>query len=514
MKIALVQSRVVSDRPSENLENWKIALKRPEMDGVDLVVLPSLCLSGILGPVARSRPGLDIQYQKVFQDFLALSVQFPKLAIASSALTFGSYGQIREEAFMAGNGQVQFMWQGEQARAVEVAGQWVGLSPGVEGFPQQIVSQAKVLITLQNVVYQGEPCYPPPTEVGEAWRINVSAIGGHGPHLYQGATCIFDPQGQLKGWATGFERAMLILNTDSLHLPTLVVLPTEPLEVLHQALVTGIHDFVKTYAGGRGGVIVGMSGGLDSSLVTALAVEALGPEQVLGVALPGAGNDPESLTLARELAKNLGISFLTVPIDGVRESCTRSFLMNPLLTDTEQGEYGSGGTVAKDSLAEENIQARIRGVLLMYLANRQERLVLASLNKSETAVGYTTLYGDTCGALAPIGDLYKGRVYELSQWLNRKSEIIPAKIIERRPWAELRLGQKDQEHLPSYPLLDDILYRHLEGRCSGSQVAREGGHSPLTVAWALSALKRSAFKRTQGPLVLVASSCPLSGSDW
>lgn len=501
MKIALVQNRVLSDRPTENLESWKIALKRPEMAGIDLVVLPALCLCGSLGPVARARPGLDIQYQKVFQDFLALSSQFPTLTIASSALTFGSYGQIREEAFLVCNGRADFMATGDKAEAVEIAGQWVGLAPGVEGFAPAVTAKAEVFITLQNVVYQGEPYYPPTSEVGRGWRLNVSAIGGHGPHIYQGATWIFDSKGRLKAWAAGFEKAMLILNTDSQHLPTLDFSQPESVAVLHQALVTGLRDFVQTSAC-DGGVIVGLSGGIDSAVVAALATEALGPDQILGVAMPTEYNSPESLTLARDLAKNLGIAFLTVPIDDIRQSFTRSLLQNI------SGENQPG------NCADENIQARIRGVLLMYLANCQGRLVLATGNKSEEAVGYSTLYGDTCGAISPIGDLYKGRIYELSHWFNRESELIPARILNRPPSAELKHDQKDEDTLPPYPILDDILHRHLEGRRSGSQVVKEGGHSPMTVAWALSALKRNAFKRAQEPFSLVASSCPLSGFDW
>ncbi len=500
MKIALVQGRVHRDRPADNLEHVKTFLDRPEMAGVDLVVFPALILSGRLGPEALGRPGLDVQYTKVFKDFLEISASRPDPALALSALVWPPEGGPAREEVLAVRGGRVFPARPRAGCMFELAGRTVALGPGPDGWLPEEVEAADVLVSFQDAPYRGTPYAPPSPGPARAWRLNVGAVGAQGPRVLEGATWVVDPAGRLKGWAAGFDTAVIILDTDSTHLPTLEPPDRQPLAVLHQALTAGLADYVRSTGCGR--VLVGLSGGLDSAVTALLAVDALGPENVLGVALPSEYNAPESLSLARELARNLKISFLTIPIDAIRESFSRSFLLTPR-RDAKDGH-----------LADENLQARIRGVLLMYLANREDRLLLATGNKSEAAMGYSTLYGDTCGAIAPIGDVYKTRLYELAEHLNRETERIPRGIITRPPSAELRPGQKDEDSLPPYAVLDDILHRHLEGGRSGSQVAREGGHSALTVAWVLGALKKSAFKRAQEPFSLVASTHPLAGLDW
>lgn len=500
MKIVLVQGRRSADRPVDNLEHIKATLKREELKEADVVVFPALMLSGPLGPEALARPGLDAQYHKVWDDFLALTREYPRSAVVSTILTPAD-GRIREEAFAVKAGQVLLRAGGEAGQlAFETAGGKVALWPGQEE-PAQ-TPKSDVFVTFRNHLYQGEPVFPArPGGSERQWRVNVSAVGGEGPYIYDGATWVFNPEGQLKGWAHGFESTMVIFDTGSANLPTLEPLPPrESLSVLREALAAGLRDFVKTTGSGK--VVVGLSGGLDSALVCLLAVDALGADNVLGVAMPSEYNAPESLDLARDLAKNLGIAFLTIPIDAIRESFAKSFLLTPKSNEKA------------GNLADENIQARIRSVLLMYLANREDRLLLATGNKSEAAMGYATLYGDTCGAVAPIGDVYKTRLYDLARQINKEREIIPAGIITRPPTAELRPNQKDEDSLPPYPVLDDILHRHLEEARSGSQVAKEGGHSPMTVAWVLSTLKKNAFKRAQEPFSLVASKRPLGGFDW
>ena len=502
MKIALVQGRVRSDRPSDNLENIKIALNREELKDVQLVVFPAQSLMGRLGPRAMKRPGLEVQFKKVWEDFLALSAAQPKAALASSFLNIID-GRPVEEAFVVKGGQVLARGRGDDGGPLvcELDGQVIALHPSDLKTRDADADEADLLISLKNEMFQGEAYFPPSFAGGRAWRINVSTVGGEGPCVFDGATWVYSPGGKLKGWAHGFENTMIILDTKSLSLPDLNPLPVrEPLEVLRQALTSGLRDFVR--ANGSGKVLLGLSGGLDSAVCCVLAVDALGPENVLAVAMPSEFNAPESLDLARELSKNLGINFLTLPIDNIRESFSKAFLLAPKANEQAA------------SLANENIQARIRGVLLMYMANREERLLVATGNKSESAMGYATLYGDTCGAISPIGDVYKTRLYELAAHINKDADRIPKGIVTRPPSAELRPNQKDEDSLPPYAVLDDILYRHLESARSGSLVAKEGGHSPMTVAWVLSTLKKNAFKRDQEPFSLIASSCPLDGFDW
>jgi len=497
MKLALIQGRVRADRPSENMENIKAALKRKEIQGADLVVFPPLVLSGRLSEAVLRRPGVDLQYKKVWEDFTRLSAEYPDTALASSMLTW-TEGQIREAVFVLRGGEVILGAEIDQSGEVPMCpinGLNLSLWSG-PGLSDCAAGSCDILLTLHSHVYNGQAFAPPKSGPAKAWRINVGAIGAEGPHIFEGSTYVIDPSGCLKGWAYGFDSATVLMDTNSHKLPDAEVPAREPVEILYQALKTGLHDFI--LGNGSGKVLIGLSGGLDSALVAALAVDALGPENVLGVAMPSENNSPESLSLARALAVNLGISFLTIPITAINESFTRSFLLAPK-TDVVEG-----------NLADENIQARIRGVLLMYIANREGRLLLATGNKSEAAMGYCTLYGDTCGSIAPIGDVYKTRVYELARHVNRDGERIPEGIITRPPSAELRPDQKDEDSLPPYEILDDILRLYLEERLSGSKVAIVGRHSPMTVAWALSTLKKTAFKRQQSPFALVASSCPLS----
>ncbi len=503
MKIVLVQGRVRGDRPGDNLENIKNTLKRKEVEGAALVVFPALVLSGRLGPVAKARPGLEIQYDKVLADFLSLSAGSPDTALATTHFDFSDVQSGREEVLVALGGRLvyrQSLQSDAKPLEFKLKDRNLAFWPGQAEAPPA-PAEAEIYISFRNQQFEGQPYFPPEGKAGGSWRINVSAVGGEGPYIYDGATWVFDPEGQLKGWADGFSGAMVILDTRSGSLPTLKPLPIRhPMAVLHQALTAGLRDFV--LSAGSGQVVIGLSGGLDSAVTALLAVDALGAQNVLGVAMPSEYNSPDSLTLARDLADKLNISFLTVPIDAVKEAFTRSFLLTPKRSEKD------------GHLADENIQARIRAVLLMYLANREDRLLLATGNKSEAAMGYATLYGDTCGAIAPIGDVYKSRLFDLARYLNREGERIPEGIISRAPSAELRPDQKDEDSLPPYEILDDILYRHLEGGQSGSQVAKMGGHSAMTVAWVLSTLKKTAFKRAQEPFSLVASTSPLAGLDW
>lgn len=511
MKIALLQSRVYRDRPAENLEFIKTALKSEPMEGVELAVFPRLCLSGRLGKAALARPALAPQYEKIWQSFLELSEAYPGTALTSTRLIFNGDGSVAEEAFAVLGGEILF--KGLRPTDDRQAEYWpyftlknlkIRLIPGLKTPPPQAAEGADLAITFRTRHYQGSP-FLPPTNPGaaQAWRLTAAAIGGDGPFIHDGATRVFDPAGDLKGWAYGFDSATIIFDTNSKALPSLS--PQLPIfnltETLYKALKAGLRDYIRNV--GTEKVCLGLSGGLDSAVVAALAVDALGADKVLGVAMPSEYNAPESLDLARALAKNLGIQCVTLPIDGIRASFSKAFLLAP------KSEAREG------NLADENIQARIRGALLMYIANREDRLVLATFNKSEAAMGYSTLYGDSCGAIAPIGDVYKTRVFQLAEYINHEEEIIPRETITRPPSAELRPGQKDEDSLPPYETLDDILLRHLEGRQSGSQIAREGGHSPMTVAWILSSYKKSAYKRAQMPFALIASTRPLDeGLDW
>lgn len=246
------------------------------------------------------------------------------------------------------------------------------------------------------------------------------------------------------------------------------------------ALELGLADYVRKSGFER--VVLGLSGGIDSALVAALAARALGPDRVLGVALPSRYSSRGSLDDAAALAANLGIDYRVVSVDEVFQS----FL------DTLEPVFAG----AVHDVTEENLQARARGTVLMALANKQRRLLLATGNKSELAVGYCTLYGDMCGALAPISDVPKTLVYRLARHLNRETELIPQAILDKPPSAELRPGQTDQDTLPPYELLDRILERYVEQQRSLEEIAAEGLER-AAVEQVIGLIDATEFKRRQ-----------------
>jgi NAD+ synthase (glutamine-hydrolysing) len=257
------------------------------------------------------------------------------------------------------------------------------------------------------------------------------------------------------------------------------------------ALVLGVRDYARKC--GFNQAVIGLSGGIDSALVAAIATEALGADQVLGVLMPSPYSSDHSITDALALANNLGIQTQTLPIGPLMQGFEQT--LAPLFAGTESG------------LAEENIQARIRGNLLMAIANKFNRLLISTGNKSEMAVGYCTLYGDMSGGLAAIADVPKTRVYGLCHWLNQPESaewlqtlkgtpIIPPNVLTKAPSAELKPGQVDQDSLPPYDILDDILSRSIDRHQSSAEIIA-AGHDAAVVSRTLQMVSRAEFKRRQ-----------------
>ena len=248
-------------------------------------------------------------------------------------------------------------------------------------------------------------------------------------------------------------------------------------------------DYVRKCGFSR--VVIGLSGGVDSALTAAIAARALGPENVLGLALPSPYSSPESVEDARRVAKNLGIDFSVLPITGPFETFLAT--LAPIFAG------------AAEDVTEQNIQARIRGNLLMAIANKQKRLLLSTGNKSENAVGYCTLYGDMSGALAVISDVPKQLVYALCRYLNQDREIIPLRTIDKPPSAELAPNQRDEDDLPPYPVLDTILAAYLEEHRSIAEIVALGFARPV-VEDVVRRILTSEYKRKQAPLGLKVTS--------
>jgi NAD+ synthase (glutamine-hydrolysing) len=320
-------------------------------------------------------------------------------------------------------------------------------------------------------------------------------VGGQDELVFDGRSMFVGPSGQAISQAKAFAEDLLVADitlTGEKQVRVKSVKPTEPAptksmepiaEVYH-ALLLGTRDYVAK--NGFEKVIIGLSGGVDSSLVAAVAVDALGAGNVFGITMPSKFNSPETISDAEKLADNLGITFLSIPIAKVLNE------FNETLT-TVKG-WDEAGT------AYENLQARIRGTILMSLSNQFSYLVLTTGNKSETAVGYATLYGDTAGGFAVIKDVPKTMVYQLADFLNKthQNEIIPVSVINRAPSAELRENQADTDSLPDYELLDEILTGYIEQDKSARQLADAG--LPEDVAnRVVRMVDRNEYKRRQSP---------------
>jgi NAD+ synthase (glutamine-hydrolysing) len=312
--------------------------------------------------------------------------------------------------------------------------------------------------------------------------VYVNQVGGNDSLIFDGSSVAFMPDGRVAARAKSFEEDLVLFDSVTGAGDIRPVVEDE-LETAFRALVIGTRDYVLKC--GFRKVVVGLSGGVDSALVAAIAAEALGPDNVLGVAMPGPYSSEGSMRDARQLAENLGLEFLVLPIIDTFESY-RKTLAAPF-----------EGTCV--DATEENIQARIRGNLLMALSNKFGSMVLSTGNKSEMAVGYCTLYGDMAGGLAVISDVPKSMVYALSNFVNRKRELIPAKTISKPPSAELRPNQKDSDTLPDYDILDRILKAYVEDLRSPEEIADHFGLSLDLVRSVALRVDQNEYKRKQAP---------------
>ncbi|MCQ2444451.1 MAG: NAD(+) synthase [Mailhella sp.] len=348
------------------------------------------------------------------------------------------------------------------------------------------------------------------------WHIPVVAVSQFGAVdglVYSGQSFILDSEGEVAARAAAFHRAAIgadirrkevsafALPAEEGSVPPAVSDEPDRWEGVFHAMVRGVRDYVRKC--GMTGVVIGLSGGMDSALVAAVAAEALGPANVLAVLMPSRWSTGHSETDAEELAANLGIEAKTARITPMMDAFDS--VLQPLFGDLPAVE---------GDLTAENIQPRIRGALLMAFANRLGRAVLGTGNKSENAVGYCTLYGDTVGALEPLSDLYKTEVYQVARWYNgwKGREVIPEHIFTKAPSAELRPDQKDEDSLPPYPVLDAILFELIENGAN-PETPPAPGAAQAAVRDVVRKLARAEFKRHQCPPGIKLTPCTF-GMEW
>jgi NAD+ synthase (glutamine-hydrolysing) len=325
--------------------------------------------------------------------------------------------------------------------------------------------------------------------------VYVNVVGGNDELLFDGSSVVYDRNGQTIFCAPAFEEHGSMVHLQGS--PCESVFALEKDEEIGRALILGLRDYIRKC--GFTNVVIGLSGGIDSAVTAAIAVEALGAEHVTGIAMPSQFSSQHSVDDARALAENLGIAFHVTPIADIYAPYETSL-------DTLFGEH-------KFDTTNENVQARIRGNILMAWSNRTGAMVVSTGNKSELAVGYCTLYGDMAGGLALLGDVYKTMVYKVARWLNRNGEVIPESTMTKPPSAELRPNQTDQDTLPPYEVLDEILELYIEEWKEVDEITAAGFERPL-VERILKMVDTAEFKRRQAaPTIRVSEKAFGSGRD-
>ena len=515
MRVLLAQLSPVLGDVDGNLSAALRAVSEARARGCRLVVFPELLLSGY--------PPRDLLERHDLIDACAAAVE--RLAQASGSdliLVFGAPVQdgelLRNAALVASGGAVvarvwktllptydvfdeaRYFTAGTSPAPVEVEGLRLGVTicediwgeSALFGSRRYRVDPMDALTGCDLIVnLSASPFHAAKSQVRRdlvarqaaragAPLIYCNMVGGNDELLFDGHSLVIGPDGALYGEGASFAEDLLVVDLDHPSGAAPFERPFE--EEVVEALTMGIRDYAARC--GFKTAVLGLSGGIDSALVAALAARALGPDAVYAVGMPGPFSSEGSITDARDLAQNLGIHFDIVPVNGVYTA---------FLDALERPFAGR----ARD-VAEENLQARARGTVLMALSNKFGHLLLTTGNKSEMAVGYCTLYGDMNGGLAVIADVFKTDVYRLCRWLNREREIIPVSTLTKPPSAELAPNQKDQDSLPPYDVLDAILRAYVEGMVDPADII-DAGHDPATVERVVRLVVKSEYKRWQAP---------------
>ncbi|MGI9017138.1 MAG: NAD+ synthase [Euzebya sp.] len=533
MRVALIQPNVHVGDLAANRQLLASAYADAVADGAQLVVAPELALCGY--------PPEDLLFKDAFIDamkreLLALADQvgqaplvvgyvedleaqppigwrpvaseattYPPLANAAAVLRDGgihanyrkqrlpNYGVFDEARyFMAGYDPCTFTVDGVTVGVTICEDLW-GLGGPVEA---AAAAGADIVLNLnaspftQGKRVEREYWAGIHTDSTGAWLVYVNQVGGQDEVVFDGDSFVMAPDGTITARLPQFRQDMVVVEVGGDSAPVMPLQPhLDPVGEVYQALVCGTGDYVRK--NGFSSVLIGLSGGIDSTLVATVAADALGPECVTGIAMPSPYSSPGSLGDAEKLAANLGINYEVIPITPAMQAFDEA--LNPHFAGTSPG------------VAEENIQSRIRGTLLMAMSNKFGHMVLATGNKSEYAVGYATLYGDMAGGYAVIKDVPKTLVFDLCRWRNREfveglrgpqGPVIPESVIDKPPSAELRPDQFDTDSLPDYDVLDPILAAYVEQDRSIADIIALG-FDPTTVRRVIRLVDRAEYKRRQ-----------------
>ena len=434
---------------------------------------------------ARARPNDDSQPRTVANAAAVLSGG--QILGVYHKVLLPNYGVFDEDRYFVVGSEPSKIWDlgGLRVGVSVCEDTWVPDGPPAE----QAAAGAQILLNINASPFHRGKAEQREVMLAERARktglpvFYLNLVGGQDELVFDGASVVFDASGELLHRSPQFEEDFFVVEVPLAGegAASGSVTPLlEPVEEVYRALETGLGDYVRK--NGFGGVVVAVSGGIDSALTATIATDALGADAVWGVAMPSRFSSSHSLEDARALAENLGIRFDVVPIDGVFQAELDAL-----------GEVFAG---TRFGVAEENLQARVRGAILMAISNKFGPMVVATGNKSEMAVGYATLYGDMVGGYAVLKDVFKTLVYDLARWRNKQGEVIPQRTIDKPPSAELRPDQLDTDSLPPYEVLDQILERYVERDLGVAEIVSEGFDPGLVVRVALM-VDRNEYKRRQ-----------------
>lgn len=505
MNIHIVQHNIVTGNPEENLRWILEELDTPESHEALLTVFPACTLCGypIFGSIAYT--DLQKRSQAALQELIAhsehrafligmpLQIQDKGLCNAIVFVQNNAIRGIVTKKYLNPDEQKYFV-RGEGVQTIQYQDQQIaiGFYEDLKELSKSHIEQPDMVICCGCNIFDYNKPYSiryrmhKIVESLSASLVFVNRIGGEASFLYAGGSMALNAAGDVLCQFPYFEEYSKSVDLQLLT-PCLDEKP-EVVELVYKALTMGLREYFTKNRIQR--AVLGLSGGIDSALVCALAADAIGPENVHGILMPSQYSTDHSVQDAIDLANNLGVSYDIVPIADTFAALKKA--MAPVFGDRAE------------DVTEENMQARIRGAILMSYANKFGALTLNTTNKSEAAMGYGTLYGDSCGALSVIGDLYKTEVYELSNWINRDSERIPQHTIDKAPSAELRPNQKDSDSLPDYAVLDAILNLHIEEEMCLEEIVEEGYDENL-VKEVLRKVKINEWKRRQFAPVLKVS---------
>ena len=522
MKVTLAQLNPTIGDIGGNLAKVKQTLSQCSKDSPDLVVFPELFLVGYPPRDLLERPSFIARTDEAIREIIQVSQKYPQTGIIIGTPQPGqqSTGKgLHNSALLIYQGRLHFTQHKSLLPTYDVFDEARYFDPAVDDpvveFKDQTLGISICEDAWNDPTLWHRPTYSyDPIEVmaekGADLIINIAAspfhrgkerlrydivrshatkhqipflfvnqVGANDELIFDGRSICLDGAGDLMALLPPFVEQVQTISLDGTGSQDPYV-PQEEIASVHQALVLGVRDYMAKC--GFSSAILGLSGGIDSAATCCVAVEAIGNENVVAVTMPGPYSSTGSIEDSRKLADNLGIRFEVIPISPAYEAYIKS------LQDQFKGR--------ESDITEENFQARIRGNILMALSNKFGHLVLSTGNKSELAVGYCTLYGDMSGGLSVISDVPKTMVYELAEYINRQTSVIPLEIINKAPSAELRENQLDQDTLPPYHILDQILHYYLDEHRSLQDILQLN-FDPETVKWVIRTVDRNEYKRRQ-----------------